>query len=116
MVTLRLGGILEPAMARATAVFQSTASGLYVRVYPSFSRAARVSQDAAQLVSVFLTPASVLAMVFGLWRLSADLEWTANFPIANGLFSHWLVWIGVAIGLRMTASLLDRSDNGSADR
>lgn len=111
MLELRAGGILEPAVTRAVAVFQSTVSGLGERVQPVSRRVSIASQNAAFLVSALLTPAAVLAMVFGLWRLSSDLTWTANFPIANGLFSHWLVWIALAIGLRVTASLLDRPEN-----
>ena len=42
----------------------------------------------------------------GLWRLTADLGWTETFPIANGFFSHWIVWIALAIGLKFGASLL----------
>ena len=109
---LRVGGILEPAMARVAAVFESTTSRFVDRLQPLFARAARLSQEAAQLVSAFLTPMAVLAMVFGLWRLCVDLTWTTNFPIAAGFFSHWLVWIGLAIGLKLTASLLDRSEEG----
>jgi hypothetical protein len=42
----------------------------------------------------------------GLWRLTADLGWTETFPIVNGFFSHWIVWIALAIGLKFGASQL----------
>lgn len=111
MLELRAGGILEPAVTRAVAVFQSTVSGVGERLHPVSRRATIASQNAAYLISALLPPAAVLAMVFGFWRLSSDLMWTANFPIANGLFSHWLVWIALAIGLKVTASLLDRPES-----
>ena len=42
----------------------------------------------------------------GLWRLTADLNWTDTFPISTGFFSHWQVWIALAIGLKFGASAL----------
>lgn len=60
----------------------------------------------ANLLIILLTPASVLALVFGLWRVSADLGWTEDFIIGSGLFSHWQVWMALAIGLRFAGSSL----------
>ncbi len=50
-----------------------------------------------------LTPAAVTTAALGLWRLAADLQWTGNFAIRNGLFSHWQVWVASA-GLLQTGS------------
>ena len=108
MSDLRVGELLHPAMTRTIAIFTGTASVLTERLQPAIDRTAATSQEAAKLIGAFLTPAAVLALVFGLWRLGLDLGWTANFPIARGLFSHWLVWIAAAIGLRMTSTLLNR--------
>src|SRR5690242_18195252 len=71
-----------------------------------FHRALFVSEKAANLMAALLTPAAVIALALGLWRLAADLDWTETFPISNGLFSHWLVWIAIAIGLSFGASSL----------
>jgi len=48
----------------------------------------------------------MLALVFGLWRVSADLGWTDDFVIASGFFSHWQVWIALAIALKFAGSSL----------
>jgi len=48
----------------------------------------------------------MLALVFALWRVSADLGWTESFVISSGLFSHWQVWMALAIALKLTASTL----------
>jgi hypothetical protein len=51
---------------------------------------------AGRLVS---PPATLLAVVFGFWRLGADLSWTGAFPIANGILSRYQVWFAIAIAL-----------------
>ena len=48
----------------------------------------------------------MLALVFGLWRVGTDLGWTGNFLIASGLFSHWQVWMAIAIALKFADSSL----------
>jgi hypothetical protein len=58
------------------------------------------------VLPALLTPAAVVALVLGLWRVSADLGWTEEFLISNGLFSHWQVWIALAIGLQASATSL----------
>jgi hypothetical protein len=59
-----------------------------------------------KIVVVLLTPAALVALAMGLWRLSADLGWAGAFPIATGLFSHWQVWIVLSIALKMLSSAL----------
>jgi len=64
------------------------------------------SAVAADVLVALITPSAVLALVFGLWRLSSDLGWTENFPVTSGFFSHWQVWIALAIGLKFGGSAL----------
>ncbi len=62
-----------------------------------------------QLPNIFvalLTPAALVALAMGLWRVSADLDWAGAFPISSGFFSHWQVWIALAAGLKMLSSSL----------
>ena len=49
-----------------------------------------------------------MACVLAFWRLAADLSVTGQFPITNGLFSHWQVWLTVATSLQFSAILLNR--------
>jgi hypothetical protein len=58
------------------------------------------------IVVALLTPAALVALAMGLWRLSADLDWAGAFPIALGFFSHWQVWIALSIGLKMLSAAL----------
>jgi hypothetical protein len=68
----------------------------------------RSRRRAALGLAGLLTPAAVLATVLGLWRIASDLNWTGSFAISEGFFSHWQVWLGVAIVLQLCAYLLNR--------
>jgi hypothetical protein len=58
------------------------------------------------IVVALLTPAALVALAMGLWRVGADLNWAGAFPITGGFFSHWQVWIALSIGLKMLSSAL----------
>lgn len=81
-------------------------SAVAVRLEPVTERLTRMSQVAAGALSVLLlTPAAMIALVFGLWRLGEDLGWTSKFVIGQGLFSHWVVWMALSVVLKATANL-----------
>jgi hypothetical protein len=85
-------------------------------IQPTFAKpraisgfAASVSTLGRQLPTILvalMTPAAIVGLAMGLWRLSADLDWAGAFPIASGFFSHWQVWIALSIGLKMLSSSL----------
>ncbi len=54
-----------------------------------------------------LIPVSLMAYVLGFWRLSSDIGVTKEFAI-QGLFSHWQIWIVIAVTLHVAASVLTR--------
>ena len=62
----------------------------------------------ALALSALLTPGAVMACVLGLWRLAADMQWTGEFGISSGLFSHWQVWLTFAALLQYSAWALNR--------
>jgi len=96
--------ILQPAIDTA------------VRVQPALGRTAAASQQAANAVSTLLLNASAsIALVFGLWRLGHDLGWTSEFVIPSGLFSHWQVWLALALALRIMASAAAREAAKNAE-
>lgn len=109
MMAIRFGGFWQPAWARTALVFADTTSAVAGKLQPAISKAAAITQEATSLVAAFLTPAAVLAAVLAFWRLGADLGWTGTFAISNGLFSHWQVWMGLAFGLKLTGSMMDRA-------
>jgi len=82
-----------------------------------FSSGTRVRRDQrknrhlALALAALLTPVAIMAIVLALWRLSADLRATGEFPISVGLFSHWQVWMTSAAILEFLAILLNRYGN-----
>lgn len=68
----------------------------------------RKNQHVALAMASLLTPAAVMACALAFWRLAADVNVTAQFPIARGLFSHWQVWLALAGSLQFCATVLNR--------
>lgn len=63
-----------------------------------------------QVISLFtfvLNQSALAAYVFAIWRVGVDLGVTGQFFIAEGLFSHWQVWLASAITLQVAASSLN---------
>ena len=81
---------------------------------PRIRRNRRKNQHLALGLAALLTPAAVMAIVLALWRLSADLRATAEFPISVGLFSHWQVWLAGAAILEFLAVILNRYGNAES--
>ena len=75
---------------------------------PSVRRGQRKNQHLALGLAALLTPVAVMAIVLALWRLSADLRATGQFPISAGIFSHWQVWLTGAAILQFLAIILNR--------
>jgi hypothetical protein len=71
----------------------------------------RKNKHVALALASLLTPAAVMACVLAFWRLSADLKVTNLFPITDGLFSHWQVWVSGAAALQLFAVVLNRYGN-----
>ena len=71
----------------------------------------RKNRHIALALASLLTPAAVMACVLAFWRLAADLNATGQFPITDGLFSHWQVWLTAAAVLQFCALLLNRYGN-----
>ena len=73
--------------------------------------------EVVQLVSRlrrWLAPASAVAMLVALWRLAYDLDLTGRFAISDGLFSHWQVWMALAVLFQILDAMLDRFGHGGA--
>jgi len=62
----------------------------------------------ALAMASLLTPGALMACALAFWRLAADLKAAGQFPIADGLFSHWQVWLTLAASLQVCATLLNR--------
>jgi hypothetical protein len=80
---------------------------------PKVGKKRHKNRRVALAVAALLPPAAFLAGVLGVWRIGADLNWTNSFAIPSGIFSHWQVWLGAAIGLQLFARFLNRYGKSS---
>ena len=71
-------------------------------------KARRRNKRIALAVSALLTPGAFLASALALWRIAADIGWSGKFAIASGVFSHWQVWMVVAVLLQVCSRMLAR--------
>ncbi len=78
--------------------------GSGVKRQPTIRKNTRVALALAAL----LWPASLMAFALGLWGLAADMRFTGEFPIKDGIFSHWQVWIAAGIAIVSCAFALNR--------
>jgi hypothetical protein len=62
----------------------------------------------AAALAALLTPAAVMALVLGIWRIAADLKLTSSFYIASGPLSDWRFWFGAAAVLQLCSYFLNR--------
>jgi hypothetical protein len=84
---------VQPVLARPPVAARSEKAGALGRQLPS-------------ILVALLTPASLVVLAMGLWRVCTDLDWAGAFPITTGLFSHWQVWIALSIALKILSSSL----------
>lgn len=83
--------------------------GVQLREWSNEQIKVKISPELVLAVSALLRPAALTAIVFAVWRLTADMRWTKEFPIPSGLFSHWQVWLATGVLLQMAARTLGRS-------
>ena len=79
---------------------------------PHVMRKPRKNRGVALATASLLAPIAAMALVLGMWGVAADLKIAGDFAIANGLFSHWQVWIASALVLAFLSRLLNRYGRG----
>ncbi len=77
----------------------------------TIQRKAGKNRHVALALGALLIPAALMAYVLGFWRLASDLGVAGEFGI-TGLFSHWQIWIVMAVLLHVAASVLNRYGRG----
>lgn len=92
---------------------------MIVRIRLGRGRALRhtrgTNRGLALAAAALLVPAALMAYVLGVWRLASDLGMAGEFAW-SGLFSHWQVWIAVAVTAHAASSILNRYGRGGALR
>lgn len=109
MSVMRIGEIMQPAWSRTAAALAEATVSFVSKLQAFIGRTMANSQEASKLIAALLSPAALISLVLGMWRLGADLGWTDQFVISDGLFSHWQVWIALAFALETAASTFLRS-------
>src|SRR5438045_3508358 len=77
-------------------------------VGPRIKKITGKNRNAALAIAALVTPATLLAFVLAFWRMSSDLGFTSAFPITSGLFSHWQVWLAIAVVAQFLTTALNR--------
>ena len=75
---------------------------------PRVTREGRKNQRIAAAAAALLTPAAVMALALGMWRIGADLNVASRFFIEAGPLSHWQVWLAAAALLQLCSHYLSR--------
>ncbi len=58
-------------------------------------------EDLAGLSSMLFGGAAFIAATLAVWSLTSGLHITQSFAVTSGLFSNWMVWAGLAVGIRV---------------
>jgi hypothetical protein len=111
MAAFRVEIAPQPAVAGVQSVVGRTSSEsaakLQARLAGALAPATMsLGRQLPDILVALLTPAALVALAMGLWRVSVDLDWTSAFPIASGFFSHWQVWIALSVALKILSSAL----------
>ncbi len=82
---------------------------------PQMRRKRSADRRAALALSALLTPAALMAFSLAFWRFGADMSWTGQFAITDGLFSHWQVWATLGFSLEAGSIALHRYGRGKGE-
>ena len=74
---------------------------------PPIQRKRGKNRQLASVGGALLIPAALMAYVLGFWRLASDIGMAGEFGI-RGMFSHWQLWMALAVFLHLAASILNR--------
>ncbi|MGH9559555.1 MAG: hypothetical protein ACRD30_09970 [Bryobacteraceae bacterium] len=69
------------------------------------------NRRAASAMGALLAPLALMAYVLGFWRLASDIGLAGQSGI-SGVFSHWQIWIPLAVAMQVAASRLNRYGQG----
>jgi hypothetical protein len=67
-----------------------------------------VAAELASGLAGLLTLVSVACFTMSVWKLLSEMGWVGKFFIAEGVFSHWQVWIAGAVAAQLVSFRLSR--------
>jgi hypothetical protein len=79
--------------------------------FPSGRKVKKTSgknRHVAAAIAALMTPVTLMMFVMGMWRLGADVGVATEFPIPEGVWSHWQTWIAAAALSHLGSVLLNR--------
>ena len=97
-------------------VVQAKTASIADRLQPAIDFTGSVSREVMQFAGVFLRPATLTLAVLAFWRLSSDLGWTGDFFVSTGIFSHWQVWVALAIAAHAASRYVEKLSATSSAR
>lgn len=80
---------------------------VWPRIHPGLAGQETLSEFASGLAGL-LTLASVVCFVMSAWKLCSELGWAGSFVIPGGVFSHWQIWIALAVAAQLVSFRLSR--------
>ena len=118
MSVVRFGGVGQPVFTTGPAALPAPSSAkvqsVVLKLQQVWNRLVATSQQAANILPALLSPVALVALALGIWRLGSDLGWTGDFVISEGFFSHWMVWIALALTLQTASTSLSRFERKRA--
>jgi hypothetical protein len=70
------------------------------------------NQKLALAAASLLAPMVLVAALFAIWRVAADLGMAQAFAFDSGPLAHWAAWVGLALCLGWLTHRLNRYGRG----
>jgi hypothetical protein len=66
------------------------------------------NRHVALAIAALMTPGTLMMFVMAMWRIGADVGVATEFPISEGVWQHWQMWIAAAALSHLVSVLLNR--------
>ena len=79
--------------------------------FPSGRRVKKTSgknRHIALAIAALMTPGTLMLFVMAMWRIGADVGVATEFPVTEGIWSHWQIWIAATLLSHSVSVVLNR--------
>ena len=79
--------------------------------FPSGRKVKKLSgknRHVALAIAALMTPGTLMMFVMAMWRIGADVGIATEFPITDGVWQHWQMWIAATALSHLVSVLLNR--------